>query len=91
MFLASLVTALATGLGALAFVAIHDMSRLLLGISNAVAAGLMLGASIMLIREGAEVGALRAVLVRTHGARDRLAAPGFPAVTVSVVTVVAGR
>ena len=62
VFLASLVTALATGLGALPFLAIHDMSRRWLGVSNAVAAGLMLGASIMLIREGAGVGALRAVL-----------------------------
>jgi zinc transporter, ZIP family len=62
VFLASLVTALATGLGALPFLAIHDMSRRWLGVSNAVAAGLMLGASVMLIREGAGVGALRAVL-----------------------------
>lgn len=62
VFLASLVTAFATGLGALPFLAVHDMSRRWLGLSNAVAAGLMLGASIMLIREGVEVGSVRAVL-----------------------------
>lgn len=49
---AALITALATGLGALPFLFIKNMSKRLLGISNAGAAGLMLGASIGLIYEG---------------------------------------
>jgi zinc transporter ZupT len=62
VFLAALGTALATGLGALPFLVFRDMSRRWLGISNALAAGLMLGASIMLVWEGAEVGRLRVAL-----------------------------
>jgi zinc transporter ZupT len=50
---AAFVTALATGLGAAPFLVTHSMSRLWLGVSNAVAGGVMLGASIGLVREGA--------------------------------------
>jgi zinc transporter ZupT len=62
VFLAALGTALATGLGALPFLVFRDMSRRWLGISNALAAGLMLGASIMLVWEGADVGRVRVAL-----------------------------
>jgi ZIP family zinc transporter len=52
VFLAALITALATGLGAVPFLFVREMSRFWLGISNAAAAGLMLGASHALIAEG---------------------------------------
>lgn len=50
--LAALITALATGLGAIPFLIFTDIPRRWLGVSNAVAAGLMLGASHGLITEG---------------------------------------
>ncbi len=52
VFLAALVTAIATGLGAAPFLFIREMSRWWLGIANAVAAGLMLAASYGLMAEG---------------------------------------
>ncbi len=52
VFLAALVTALATGLGAVPFLFGRSMSRRGLGLSNALAAGLMLAASLMLFYEG---------------------------------------
>lgn len=52
VFLYALITAVATGLGALPFFFIKKMSRNWLGISNAIAAGLMLAASFNLIYEG---------------------------------------
>jgi ZIP family zinc transporter len=51
--LAALVTALATGLGALPFAFVPTMSRRWLGISNALASGFMLSASGALVIEGA--------------------------------------
>lgn len=53
VFVAALITALATGLGALPFAIVKDIPRRWLGIFNAIAAGLMLGASHSLINEGA--------------------------------------
>ena len=52
VFLAALVTAVATGLGAAPFLFTRSMSRYGLGLSNALAAGLMLAASLMLFYEG---------------------------------------
>jgi zinc transporter ZupT len=52
VFLYALVTALATGLGAIPFLFVRRMPRRWLGISNAVAAGLMTGASVGLLYEG---------------------------------------
>ncbi len=52
VLIASLVTALFTGLGALPFLFIKNVSRTFLGAANAAAAGLMLGASIGLTFEG---------------------------------------
>ncbi len=54
VFTAALITALATGLGALPFLFVPRMSRRWLGASNALAAGLMIAASLTLIVEGAQ-------------------------------------
>jgi zinc transporter ZupT len=52
VLLFALITALATGLGALPLLLVRKMPRQALGIANAVAAGLMLGASFRLTYEG---------------------------------------
>ena len=52
VFIYSLLTAVATGLGALPFFFIKDISDSFLGKSNALAAGLMLSASFSLVMEG---------------------------------------
>jgi len=56
VIIASTITALCTGLGAIPLLFIKQVSRPILGIGNAAAAGLMLGASIGLIVEGSEYG-----------------------------------
>jgi zinc transporter, ZIP family len=68
VFLAALVTALATGLGALPLLFnrhIHDRG---LGLATAVAAGTMLGASAGLFWEGGRVGPLRTAAGALFGA-----------------------
>jgi zinc transporter ZupT len=62
VFLYALLTAIATGAGALPFAFISSMSRRWLGISNAIAAGLMGAASWGLIYEGLNYGMPRTVL-----------------------------
>ncbi|MFH5831729.1 ZIP family metal transporter [Halalkalibaculum sp. DA384] len=52
VFLYALITAVATGLGALPFFFLKKLTRTWLGISNGIAAGLMLAASFGLIYEG---------------------------------------
>lgn len=52
VFVASTITAVATGFGALPFLIIQQFDDRWLGIGNAIAAGLMLGASIGLVYEG---------------------------------------
>lgn len=52
VFWYSLLTAVATGLGALPFFFVRKVTDRFAGISNALAAGLMLGASVQLIVEG---------------------------------------
>ena len=52
VFGAAMITAIFTGLGALPFLFVKDINRKTMGIANAAAAGLMLGASIGLIIEG---------------------------------------
>ena len=59
--LAAAVTAVATGLGAIPFFFVEDLSRKWLGIGNGVASGLMLGASFGLIIEGMGYSWLRMV------------------------------
>lgn len=54
VFLAGLLTALFTGFGALPFAFVKKIQPRTMGIANALAAGLMLGASLGLVVEGAE-------------------------------------
>ena len=56
VFLLALATALATGLGALPFLFMSSVSDRTVAYSNAIAAGLMLGASFGLVAEGTQYG-----------------------------------
>ncbi|HYD54022.1 MAG TPA: ZIP family metal transporter [Gemmatimonadaceae bacterium] len=58
VFLYALVTALATGLGAIPFAFVRTLSPRTIGRANALAAGLMLGASLGLLGEGVRHGGL---------------------------------
>ncbi len=59
VFLFALLTAIATGIGAIPFVFVKNLTRRWLGASNAVAAGLMLAASFGLLYEGVGYGLAR--------------------------------
>lgn len=61
VFLAALATALATGLGALPFAVLRSVSMRVTALANALAAGLMLGASFGLIAEGTSYGTWQTV------------------------------
>jgi len=54
VFAAALLTALATGLGAIPLASRRASGRRALGISNSLAAGVMLGASVSLVLEGGD-------------------------------------
>jgi zinc transporter ZupT len=54
VFLAALITALATGLGALPLLFVRSAGRTVLGVASAIAAGVMLGASLGLVLQGAD-------------------------------------
>jgi len=56
VFLYALITALATGLGALPFALLRDVSARFVSSAGAIAAGLMLGASFGLLSEGTGYG-----------------------------------
>src|SRR5215216_4170205 len=90
VFLFALLTAVATGLGAVPFAFAKRPTRRWLGASNAVAAGLMLAASFGLIYEGMHYGPLRALvgallgLVFIVAARRALRQDEHPAVFASM-------
>lgn len=62
VFLYALGTALATGLGALPFVFVRAVSTRVVAVANAVAAGLMLGASFGLVAEGTSYGSWQTIV-----------------------------
>ena len=62
VFIAALITALATGLGALPLGIYRNMGSRSLGLANAMAGGTMLAASLALVQEGIEIGLGRTVL-----------------------------
>lgn len=59
VFVASLATALACGLGALPLLVVRDVGRTVLGGSNAVAAGVMVAASVALALQGIGLNSLK--------------------------------
>jgi zinc transporter ZupT len=67
VFLAALVTALATGLGALPFLFVRRPTRRWLGVANALASGFMIGASVGLGYEGIGTGVGRTFLGAAAG------------------------
>ncbi len=62
VFLYGLITALATGLGALPFAFVRSVSPRMTAYSNAVASGLMLGASFGLVAEGTRFGPWQTII-----------------------------
>jgi ZIP family zinc transporter len=68
VFVAALVTALATGLGALPFLLVRRPERRWLGLANALASGFMIGASVGLAYEGMGYGSGRVALGAVAGA-----------------------
>ncbi|MDJ0858587.1 MAG: ZIP family metal transporter [Dinoroseobacter sp.] len=60
--LAALITALATGLGALPFLIWHSMTPRTISVCNGIAAGLMLAASFTLLQEGSALSPTRTIL-----------------------------
>jgi ZIP family zinc transporter len=77
VFLFALLTAAATGLGAVPFAFAKHPTRRWLGASNAVAAGLMLAASFGLIYEGVDHGLLRTLAGALFGLGFIVAARRF--------------
>jgi len=60
--ISALMTAIATGLGALPFLFFRNISSFWMGVANAAAAGLMLGASIGLVIEGSDYSVTRTMI-----------------------------
>jgi zinc transporter ZupT len=68
VFIAALITALATGLGALPLLFRHDTGPRALGLANAAASGVMAAASVSLFVEGADRSGARSVAGLLAGA-----------------------
>ncbi len=67
VFIYGTITALATGLGALPFAFVRRLSPGFVAVANALAAGLMLGASFGLVAEGTRYGSWQTVVGATLG------------------------
>lgn len=67
VFVYGLLTALATGLGALPFTFVRSVSPRLVAYANATASGLMLGASLGLVAQGTRYGSWQTVAGATLG------------------------
>jgi zinc transporter ZupT len=67
VFLYALITAAATGLGAVPFAFVRSVSPQVVAFANAVASGLMLGASFGLVAEGTRYGDWQTLLGATVG------------------------
>jgi len=65
VFIAALITALTTGFGAFPFLLKKEIGRSWLGYGNALAGGLMIGASLGLIFEGTQLGDISFPALRT--------------------------
>ncbi|MFG6581400.1 ZIP family metal transporter [Sulfitobacter sp. 1A13191] len=61
VFVAAIVTALATGLGPLPFLIWRSMTPKAVSVCNGIAAGLMIAASFSLLQEGADLGPIRTI------------------------------
>ncbi len=66
--IASIATVLATGLGALPLVALREATDRVVGVSTAIAAGLMLAATQLLVSEGADLDPARTAIGMGAGA-----------------------
>jgi zinc transporter ZupT len=77
VFAYGLITALATGLGALPFLTVRTVSARMVGRLNAVASGLMLGASFGLLAEGTKFGGWQTFAGALMGVLFILATNGF--------------
>jgi zinc transporter, ZIP family len=77
VFLAAFITALVTGLGAVPFLFVRNISAWWLSVANGGAAGLMLGASHNLIAEGTKLDAGRMLLGIVAGLIAIVAANGL--------------
>lgn len=62
VFVYASITALATGLGAIPFAFVKQISDRTIAYANAIASGLMLGASFGLVAEGSEFGRLQTII-----------------------------
>ncbi len=62
VFVYASITALATGLGAVPFAFVRDLSPRVVAWANAIAAGLMLGASFGLLTVGTSYGSLQTLI-----------------------------
>ena len=77
VFLAAFITAIVTGLGAVPFLFVRNISAWWLSVANGAAAGLMLGASHNLIAEGTKLDAGRMLLGIVTGLIAIVAANGL--------------
>ena len=77
VFVYALITALATGLGAIPFLFLRQISPRAVALANAIAAGLMLGASFGLVAEGTTHGSVQTVAGAALGVLFILAAQHF--------------